>query len=198
MKQPDLIVDPKWLEETRDDIILQMELRNGVHPMDGAYEIMRYFPEESGKGIPEEGAWIMIVVPPNTEITVPKLSIWYAMPAIGRLHHEWHIPIKYAVIFTPDGDLRLHAWEYDKVDIGKYIQMIDGEHLKINFMSFDAIVSGIMEEKMFYLRQRGIGTNEAYTMLLGAMQDPNLCWLEFHSAYTECFQGVREPWDIRN
>ncbi len=153
-----------------------------------SYAVACYFPELQGDDIPEEGHWIMIIDPPHTSIKVNKFSIWYAVNDVGKGHDKYPMfAQRYAKIKTPEGDLRLFPWEYNKIDIKEYLKILDGKHLRIEFMAKDVTLEKSLEEKVFYLQTRGIDRLNAYIMILGDFKDPNLCHLEFHEEYIKMF-----------
>lgn len=75
--------------------------------------------EQNGKAIPEEGAWIIVVEEPYTELRsrfrIPELSMWRARPhelnsgalTIGSGREAVKVHPKQAIIATPGGDLHL-------------------------------------------------------------------------------------------
>lgn len=180
------MINDNYLEQKKQECIESLEASAiWSSPRD---EVEAYFPEETKSDIPEEGCWIMVISPPFTEYTVKKFSIWYAMNDNGKAHPSYPMFVqRYAKIKTPNGDLRLFPREYNKININDYIELIDGEHCVLHFMVKNAVMEKAVEEKMFYLRSRGLSKQEAYRFVLGDIKDPNLCYLEFHQAYIDMF-----------
>jgi hypothetical protein len=208
---PRMIPNPAWT--TSDDAKLQRKLtmddtcHRGECPEDA-------FPEEYDKDIPESGAWIILLMSvkvgrlidnSNTKaITVPRLSLWYAMPHtsnarvllrdIGtkRQKNLEYVHLKQAVINTPDGAVHIWPHEYSKVDIAKFLEFCDEDGLFIHYLSDEARVD---ESALFYLRTRGISKANAQRMLLGTLSNSNYCYFTFASEIAEVFgEGVGTPY----
>src|ERR1043165_223561 len=83
-----------------------------------------YFPEDYGKQLPEDGAWIMLLMSvhvgkPLTQgksetIEVPHLSVWFATPTVSQSGYREVRPKK-AVIQTPQGEVHIWPHEYTVV-----------------------------------------------------------------------------------
>lgn len=160
--------------------------RFGPEPV--RYEIARYFPETMDADIPEDGHWIMITYPPHTTCKVKKFSIFYAMNDFGEPHYKYNFFfMRYAKIRTKDGDLRLWPWEYRKIDISKYLEIIDGEHLTMKFLAKNPVMEKEVVERVFYLQTRGIPKKDCYALVLPELKDPSFCYFEFHEEYINYF-----------
>lgn len=146
-----------------------------------------YFPGDNE--VPEEGCWVLVKHPPHTEYTVPPLSMWFATPwpfqrarqkkeqMVGtRRSAQFRRPEPHRVkIVTPRGDLGLFPHEYARIDdMTKYYEFIN-DGMKIRFFG---TTEGVPEDKLFYLRSRGIGKAEAISMLLQEIKAHGVCWLE--------------------
>lgn len=90
-------------------------------------------------------------------------------------------------IITPNGEAFITANEYKIVDIEKYVQMVDGEHLVMNFFEGDIKFSGKMKDMIFYMRSRGIGIHESIKMLSSDVKKHSVFWLNFHKEYQMYF-----------
>jgi len=208
---PRMIPNPAWSES--EDAKLQKRLtiddmlRRCECPEDA-------FPEEYGKDLPESGGWIMILVSvrvgrqidaANTRvITVPHLSLWYAMPHSSNarvLLHDLgtkrrkdrdYVHLQQAVINTPDGAVHIWPHEYNKIDITKFLEFCDKDGLFIHYLSEEARVD---DAALFYLRTRGLSKAEAQRMLLGTLSNPNYCYFTFAPEISEAFgEGAGSPY----
>ena len=189
---PKMIPNPAWAESEEAKIQKQLTMDDCAHRGECPEDV---FPEEYGKDIPEAGAWIMLLtsvrVGKQTDskktkpITLPHLSMWYAMPTVSTarvaMHpmrkrrtedREWAY-LHQAVVNTPDGSVHIWPHEYNKIDITKFLDLCDDDGLFIHYLSDKAQVD---EYALFYLRSRGISKAEAQRMLLGTMTDPNFCY----------------------
>lgn len=90
-------------------------------------------------------------------------------------------------IVTPDGDSYITANEYTIVDIEKYVQMADGEHIIMNFFEGDIKFAGKMKDIIFYMRSRGIGLHESIKMLSRDVKKHSIFWINFHEEYQRHF-----------
>jgi hypothetical protein len=155
-----------------------------------------YYPEDYDKVIPDDGAWIMILITVNVgrqthdgkseSITVPRLSIWYALPnksEQGRYQ---------AIIQTPQGAVHIWVHEYKLCDIGKFLEFSSEDGFNTHFLS----ASGAFDEAaLFYLRSRGIPKGEAQRMLLATLKDPNYCYFTFSEDLASNFsEGTGTPY----
>jgi hypothetical protein len=161
-----------------------------------------YFPEDYGKALPEEGAWIMLLMSVHVgklttegkteHVTVPHLSMWFALPTVspsGCLD----LKKKKAIIQTPQGEVHIWPHEYTVVkDLSKYLDMTEEEGFYINFMSE---TEGFDMDKLLYIQSRGIPKGTAQRMLLPELKDPYFCYFTFHPAYSEAFgEGFGSPY----
>jgi hypothetical protein len=167
-----------------------------------------YFPADYGKELPEAGGWIMLLLSVRVgkavgetvkKITVPHLSIWYATPTTilcGKQFDGVKLPMHQAIIRTLDGDVHVWPHEYTKVDLAKYLEFTDGEGLHIRFLHPET--GGFDENKLHYIRSRGISEAEAKRWLLPELNNPNFCYFEFDSEITEVFgEGYGMPYLTR-
>jgi len=157
-------------------------------------EMQSYFPEDFGKDIPANGCWILITKSPPCEIKVQMFSIWFALEAKDtNLHHRYPIRRKLASILTPDGELKVEPWEYNKIDLKKYMDFLNVRpensepDMNILFLSEDPKLSIKMRDMVFYMQSRGISRGTAYLMLIEEIRDQNFCYFEMHEAYIQMF-----------
>lgn len=151
-------------------------------------EMMTLMPEDFGLALPPEGGWIMVRRSPPTEIKVPLLSMWYAMPdpflrtPVGKKFSLQVFPMYRARIHTPEGPLWLLPPEYVLVqDITQYLGQ-EKYGIDLHFLSEEAAVD---QDALFYLRSRGVSKQDALVMLLGTIRDPNFCYLTVRQEYAE-------------
>ncbi len=208
---PRMIPNPAWTESEewsrqKQLTMVAMAVR-GECPEDA-------FPEDYGKDIPEDGAWIMLlmsVVVGKLDhykrakiITVPRLSLWYAMPhtsnmrtllhdlGIKRRRAQEYVYLKQAVVNTPDGAVHIWPREYKKIDITTFLDFCEEDGLFIHYLNDE---SHIDESALFYLRSRGIAKADAQRMLLGMLRNPNYCYFTFAPELVECFgEGAGTPY----
>ena len=184
---PKTIANPeyeKWL----------VERRRASMPARGEFD-EDYFPAEYDKDITADGAWILMLMTVQVgrkqydgqieHINVPRLSIWYAMPA--KITNG----MSQAVIRTPKGDVHVWPHEYKKTDIEKFLEFSEDDGFNTHFLS----ASGAFDEyALFYLRSRGIPRPQAQRMLLATLKDPNYCYFTFAEELASCFsEGTGVP-----
>lgn len=208
---PRMIPNPAWTESEDAKLQKDSTITDMVHRRECPEDA---FPEEYGKAIPEGGGWIMLLVSVTVGrqvdaastkvVTVPHLSLWYAMPhvsnsrvllhdlGIKRRKEREYVHLQQAVINTPDGAVHIWPHEYQKVDITKFLEFCEEDGLRIHYLSDEARVD---EEALFYLRTRGIAKAEAQRMLLGTLTNPNYCYFTFAPELAEVFgEGVGTPY----
>mgnify|MGYP001582321176 CR=1 FL=1 len=153
------------------------------------------------KQLPDEGAWIQVIMPPHCVVTCEALSIWFATPAAdaktwdymeGDLGHRYKVKV-----LTPVGEFTLFASEYNLVTpdaLNEYIGLVGStkdetkEHVMLHWLDprneyFDA-------DRLFYIQSRGVGRADAYKMLMGEVKSPHVCYFTFHEEYQRYFAGV--------
>lgn len=219
-KAPDkYIVNPEWQQwrqrtgalDPDDELVLFREWNEGFESLGLRPEIEQdFFPDVAGKGLPAEGAWIIIKMSVHVgkqiddsqfqSIEVPHLSMWYARPASGKSHEvgprrkKIRISSKFALIVTPDGTVNVHPHEYDIVTpdaLREYMKYL-GQGLEVKFLSKSGAFN---EDQLFYLRSRGIDLAEAQMLLLPTLHDPNFCYFEFDREIANYFgDGFRTPY----
>lgn len=191
-----------WIDEPDNLKEVQRFIRNtdDFHClMGGAWgcpdqEMPSYFPEDYGKDIPVDGCWILITKPPPCDIKVKMFSIWFALEATDtKLHHRYPIRRKLASILTPYGELRLEPWEYNKIELEKYLDFLNVRpensepDMNIRFLTEDPKLSKKMADMVFYMQSRGISRGTAYLMLIKEIRDQNFCYFEMHDVYVKMF-----------
>ena len=197
------IADPDWL--ANPDNIKEMKMyieygsvygrEDGLCPTRDSHQNMQaFFPEDYDKDIPNDGCWILATKPPFTEIKIQKFSIWFAVNAEPSMTHpKYPIHRKLASIITPDGELRLWPWEYNKIELKKYLDFLNVRpensepDMNICFITEDPKLSKKMGEMVFYMQSRGISRGTAYMMLIEEIKDQNFCYFEMHDAYVQMF-----------
>lgn len=99
------VLNPAW-SDSEEAAHEKETIKNAIltHPFARFHEVEDAFPEDYGKELPEEGAWIRVNSSPNCEYTVPPFSMWRA----SRWYMDASLaPIKRVKIITPKGDLGL-------------------------------------------------------------------------------------------
>lgn len=175
-----------------------------------------YFPQDYDKALPADGAWIMLItsvhvgkaIPaaPKVEkkpfhspelepietcipIELPHLSIWYAMPTVTNLSRKVGpvtVSMSQAIINTPQGEV--HVWPHEYIvvkDLSAYLQFTEEDGFNIHFLNPEA--EGFPDDKLFYIRSRGIPLAEARRMLLPELKSPHFCYFTFHEEYAKYF-----------
>jgi hypothetical protein len=199
---PKMIPNPAYFS----DEIVQMRLdqfkdsltRWGECPED-------YFPADYEKALPEEGGWIMLLMSVRVgksvgdsvkEITVPHLSIWYAMPTKtthGREFDGVSMPLHQAIIRTLDGDVHIWPHEYTPIDLRKYLEFTEADGFYIRFLHPET--GGFDDKKLHYIRSRGISEAQAKRWLLPELNNPNFCYFEFDPEIAAVFgEGFGTPY----
>jgi hypothetical protein len=195
---PKYILNPAYLESDAyaEDVEKQ---KQGVVGFGECAE--DYLPEEHGKALPEEGAWIMLLMSVHVgkltdegkteRVTVPHLSMWFALPTVSQSGHGDY-RMKKAIIQTPQGEVHVWPHEYTVVkDLSKYLDMTEEEGFYIHFMHE---TGGFDVDKLLYVQSRGIPRGAAQRMLLPELKDPHFCYFTFHPAYSEAFgEGFGSP-----
>ena len=164
-----------------------------------------YFPADYDKELPETGGWIMLLTSVHVgkaigeavkQITVPHLSIWFATPTksqAGKNFEGVKMVMSQAIIRTLDGDVHIWPHEYTRVDLAKYLEFTDDDGLHIRFLHPET--GGFDENKLHYIRSRGISEPEAKRWLLPELNNPNFCYFEFDPEIAELFgEGFGMPY----
>lgn len=191
---PKYVINPEYLKSK--EFLLDKEYQKHVIAQSGECT-EDYFPEDYGKDLPPDGAWIILLASvhvgkplPNGQalhIDVPHLSIWYAMPTTTTFSRELEkgikLPLHQAIIQTPDGEVNIWPHEYSVIkDISPYLEYTEKDGFFINFLNPDA---GFDEMQLFYLRARGISLGEARRLLLPTVKSPHCCYFTFHQDYSD-------------
>ena len=169
-----------------------------------------YFPADYGKALSEDGGWIMLLAAvhvgkelPNGEsehIHVPHLSIWYAMPTVTAYTIECgpvRVASTQAIIQTPQGPVYVWPHEYNRVDdLSKYLEFTEEQGFFIHFLDPNSAVFN--EEKLHYIRSRGVSLAEARRWLLPEVKSPYCCYFTFAEEYSEVFpEWTGTPYSMR-
>jgi hypothetical protein len=202
-----LIQPKKYLDAARTEINpdwMQWARAAAQDWCDDTYnDYSTYFPEEYGKAIPDEGAWIMVLDVPHTELSsrfeVPVMSTWRARRHSCNFGHPQSgktvLPFtpQQAVISTPGGDL--HLWPHEYTIISDVSFMIGAEP------EFDMITLGgeplfddpVLAERLFYIQSRGISRHEAGLLTLNDQQAPDFVYFVMHPELAAMWEGVGVP-----
>jgi len=182
-----ITVDHKWLAEHKEEII------DDMYNDPWTTEVENYFPEDFGKDI-GDGAWVLVLHPPCTELKIKKFSIWFAVPSEPSMHHhKYPIFVKLVSLMTEFGELRLFPREYSVIDIKTYLPNLtirDGNtepDMQIRYLTSAPTLTENMCDMVFYLQTRGISLGTAYMMLLDKIKDPNFCYFEMHQVYIDAY-----------
>ncbi|MBP5897910.1 SufD family Fe-S cluster assembly protein [Streptomyces scabiei] len=156
-----------------------------------------YFPEQDGKAVPEEGAWIIVVEEPMTELRsrfrVPELSMWRARPhqlnsgaiTVGHGKQAAKVYPKQAVIATPRGDL--HLWPHEYVVADRPMELASDPEATLNSLGGEPVLD---EEELFYLMSRGIQRHEAVMLLFDKVTSLDFVYVTFPKEVTDVLAGA--------
>jgi hypothetical protein len=205
-----MIPNPAWSESEEAKLIKQLTIDDMVRRRECPEDA---FPEEYGKEIPADGAWILLLstvtvgrmVGETTQvISVPRLSMWFAKPhtsnarvllhdlGIKRRKDRQYTHLHQAVINTPDGAVHVWPHEFTKIDIGGFLEFCDDDGLFIHYLSDEAHID---KSALFYLRSRGISKADAQRMLLGTLRNSNYCYFTLAPEIMEAFdEGTGSPY----
>lgn len=157
------------------------------------YEPSIYFPELDDKAIPEEGAWILVVEEPFTELRerfrVPLMSMWRARPhelnAGGLSVNGFkHLP-KQAVIATPGGDL--HLWPHEYVIADQPMLLASDPDAVLHSLGGQPVLD---EQELFYLMSRGISRHQAVMLLFDKVSALDFMYVTFPDWVTQALAGL--------
>ena len=199
---PKMIPNPAYFS----DEVVQMRLEQFKDTLAGWGECPEdYFPADYDKELPESGGWIMMLMAVHVgksagdsvkEITAPHLSIWFATPTktlTGRSFDGVKMQMSQAIIRTLDGDVHVWPHEYTRVDLAKYLEFTDEDGLHIRFLHPET--GGFDENKLHYIRSRGISESKAKRWLLPELNNPNFCYFELDPEIAETFgDGFGTPY----
>lgn len=192
-------VNPQWLEwrdeQTRDAVEAapQIFAYRGIDPA-------VYFPAAYDKDIPEEGAWILVLEEPFTEMRarfrVPLLSMWRARPhvldggtvVLGRRNRPIRLRPHQAVITTPGGDL--HLWPHEYALAGDPYGLMSCEGAAIHTLGGEPLLD---DEQLFYLMSRGVPYQEAVLLMIDQVKATNYVYVTFPEEVTAALEGVSQP-----
>lgn len=196
LDQDRTVINPEWLLEREAALeeIAQDPIGYGVP----AESVDRYLPTIDGKAITADGAWVLVVSEPHTELMdrfrVPILSMWRARP-----HQISSSPIKcsvdghtvtlrpqQAVIATPGGDL--HLWPNEYVLASDPRALACDPDATINSLGGQAAID---PEQLFYLLSRGIDKATATEMLFDQIQGNDFCYVTFPEEVTSALLPSR-------
>lgn len=182
-----------WDEERRAEVAEE----GWEHLASMGYEPGTYYPEQIGKAIPEEGAWILVLEEPHTPIRdhfrLPLLSMWRARPHemnAGRveLARGVHVSPKQAVITTPAGDL--HLWPHEYLVATNPMGLASDPDAELHPLGGQPLIN---EEELFYLQSRGISRQDATLMLFDRIESFDFVYVTFPEWVTTALAGVGRP-----
>ncbi|WP_424863026.1 hypothetical protein [Streptomyces sp. MMS24-I29] len=189
-------VNPEW--QAWDDERRRLAADEGwqVAASIGAEPSM-YFPEQEGKAIPEEGAWILVVEEPMTELRsrfrVPPLSMWRARPhelnsgaiTVGHGRQAVQVYPKQAIIATPGGDL--HLWPHEYAVADRPMELASDHDATLHSLGGQPALD---EDELFYLMSRGIPRHDAVMLLFDNVEVPDFVYVTFPERVTDALAGV--------
>lgn len=152
-----------------------------------------YMPATEGKEIPADGAWILVVEEPFTELRarfrVPLLSMWRARP------HELNsgaitrggitMRPQQAVIATPAGDL--HLWAHEYVIADHPMQLAADPDATLHTLGGEPVLD---EDELFYLMSRGIPHRDAVMLLFDKVTSLDFVYVTFPEEITDLLAGA--------
>jgi hypothetical protein len=156
-----------------------------------------YFPEKDGKAIPEEGAWIVVIEEPHTEMksrfSVPPLSMWRARKnEVNEGHFTTSQGVTFspqqAVIATPAGDL--HLWPHEYIVATNPMALASDPDSELHALGGQPVLN---EEELFYLQSRGIPRHEAVLMLFDRIESLDFVYVTFPEWITTLLEGIGRP-----
>lgn len=189
-------VNPEWL--TWDDERRARAADEGwLSAASIGAEPSMYFPEHDGKAIPDEGAWIIVVEEPYTELMsrfrIPPLSMWRARPhelnsgglRIGSGQEAITVRPKQAIIATPGGDL--HLWPHEYIVVERPMELATDPDATLHSLGGQPVVD---EQELFYLMSRGISRHDAVMLLFDKVKSLDFVYVTFPEEITELLAGA--------
>lgn len=157
--------ETQWADDLDD------HLRDrAIHPFDNWHnEALCYFPEDMGRELPEEGAWVTILRPPHTAIEVPFGATYFAVPYRDGVK-GWRERRYSVTAHTPEGELRLWPYEYAVLDPAELAGFVSEGQME--FLPGEGIDDAALTEKIFYLQTRGIPKGMAIALAIGDILAP--------------------------
>lgn len=183
----------KWRDELRGELL--EDARWNLSAL--GYSVDTYLPEDSGKAIPEDGAWILVLEEPLTELRdrfrLPLLSMWRARPhtlndgavVLGSGKRSIKLYPKQAVISTPGGDL--HLWPHEYIIASNPMALLSHEDSMIHSLGGTPVLA---EDQLFYLMSRGISRHDATMLLFDQITTTDFVYVTFPEEVTEALRGV--------
>lgn len=157
------------------------------------FEPSTYLPARDGKEIPADGAWILVVEEPFTELRarfrVPLLSMWRARPhqlSSGAIvSNGITLHPQQAVIATPAGDL--HLWAHEYVIAERPMQLAADPDATLHTLGGDPVLD---EAELFYLMSRGIPHRDAVMLLFDQITSLDFVYVTFPDEITTALAGA--------
>jgi hypothetical protein len=185
-------VSPEWMDWAKEQREQAADFA-WRHVASLGYDPDSYFPELVDKAIPEEGAWILVIEEPFTELRsrfrVPLLSMWRARPHelnVGGIQVAKGLKIypQQAIIATPGGDL--HLWPHEYIVATNPMALAAEEGATLNSLGGDPVLN---EDALFYLQSRGISYQDAALMLFDTIRGTDFMYVTFPEEVTEQLEG---------
>lgn len=188
-------VTPEWRQWREGQARLLEESGPEILMVSG-FDPDTYFPELVGKDLPDEGAWVIVVEEPFTQLRdqfrIPPLSMWRARPfqlsSGGVQVGSIKVYPYQAVIATPAGDLHLWPHEYIVAEQARELAACEGAEL--HQLGGEAALD---EDQMFYLQSRGIQHHDAVLLLWDAIVNVDFIYVTFPTEVTDQLAGVGQP-----
>lgn len=193
-----VVVNPAWLEWRQEQYAAVLE--DGPRQIAAhGYDPARYFPELYDKKISEDGAWILVLEEPYTELItrfrVPLLSMWRARPhqlnsSVRITYDRFAVNVTphQAVISTPGGDL--HLWPHEYHVVTDPYELMSCEGAALHELGGAPVLAA---DQLFYLQSRGIEYREAVLLLIAQVQVMDFVYVTFPEQVTAQLDGVGQP-----
>lgn len=189
-------VNPEWLEW--DDARRLRVSEDGYEiAMTIGAEPSMYFPEQDDKAIPEDGAWIIVIEEPVTELQsrfrIPPLSMWRARHhqlnsgaiLVGHGREAVKVYPQQAIIATPGGDL--HLWPHEYIVVDRPMELATDPDATLHSLGGEPVLD---EQELFYLMSRGIPRHEAMMLLFEKITSLDFVYVTFPEEITDALAGA--------
>lgn len=189
-------VNPEWLEW--DDARRLRVSEDGYEiAMTIGAEPSMYFPEQDDKAVPEDGAWIIVIEEPVTELQsrfrIPPLSMWRARHhqlnsgaiVVGRGREAVKVYPQQAIIATPGGDL--HLWPHEYIIVDRPMELATDPGATLHSLGGEPVLD---EQELFYLMSRGINRHEAMMLLFEKITSLDFVYVTFPEEITSLLAGA--------
>lgn len=149
------------------------------------------FDPEPEKIIPEEGAWVTVIRPPHTAISVYfGETFWATRDENADQYGFVHGGMVKITIHTHRGDLCLFPHEYAVLGTDEITKFYaEGELI----FHADEHYEHFLNQQLHYVRSRGIGLEQALPLVLGSLKE-NVGWFELAPG----LKGILGERDVQN